>query len=175
MKKLYFIAIYPPQEIIDEVKIFKRDLALNYENSKALKNEAHVTLFPPFSREVEMEKDIHEAFQKINTNILPFEMNLNGFGSFANPKNPVIYIKPEINDQLMSLYQRVREQFNFINYSFNPHMTVGYRDLTYENYLKAWEVYRNKEYKTKFLVDKILLLRHDFNWVPIADKRLNSE
>lgn len=102
-------------------------------------------------------------------------MNLNGFGSFANPKNPVIYIKPEINDQLMSLHQRVRERFNFINYSFNPHMTVGYRDLTYENYLKAWEVYRNKEYKTKFLVDKILLLRHDFNWVPIADKRLNSE
>lgn len=46
MKKLYFIAIYPPRQIIDEIKIFKQDLALNYDNSKALKNDAHITLFP---------------------------------------------------------------------------------------------------------------------------------
>ncbi|GAA5099878.1 hypothetical protein GCM10023210_37770 [Chryseobacterium ginsengisoli] len=52
MKKLYFIAVYPPQEVIEEIKIFKKDFALNYENSKALKNDAHITLFPPFSREL---------------------------------------------------------------------------------------------------------------------------
>lgn len=72
MKKMYFIAIYPPQEIIEEVKVFKKDLVMNYANSKALKNEAHITLFPPFSREIEMEGDIHIAFQKINTEIPPF-------------------------------------------------------------------------------------------------------
>ncbi|WP_394331191.1 hypothetical protein [Chryseobacterium luteum] len=51
-------------------------------------------------------------------------------------------------------------------------MTVGYRDLSYDNYLKAWEIYKHKEYKTKFLVDKILLLRHDGKWIPIAEKHL---
>ncbi len=51
-------------------------------------------------------------------------------------------------------------------------MTVGYRDLTWENYLRAWEKYQHFPYKTNFLVDKILLLRHDGNWVPIAEKRL---
>jgi len=91
-KKLYFIAIFPPQQIIDEVQIFKRDLALHYENSKALKNEAHITLCPPFSREADWEKDIFRAFYDIDTHIDPFEIVLNGFGSFANPKNPVIYI-----------------------------------------------------------------------------------
>lgn len=173
MKKMYFIAIYPPQEIIEEVKVFKKDLALNYGNSKALKNDAHITLFPPFSRELDLESDIHEAFQKIDTNISPFELTLNGFGSFGNPKNPVLFVQPENNDQLKDLYLRVRERFNFISYSFNPHMTVGYRDLTYDNYLKAWEVYQEKEYKTNFLVDKILLLRHDQKWVPIAEKKLS--
>lgn len=172
MKKMYFIAVYPPQKIIDEVKIFKQDLALNYENSKALKNEAHITLFPPFSRELDLENDIHEAFQKIDTNMSPFEVELNGFGSFGNPKNPVIFVQPENNDQLNELYLRVKERFNFTPYSFHPHMTVGYRNLTYENYLKAWETYKSKEYKTKFLVDKILLLRHDENWIPIAERRL---
>lgn len=171
MKKLYFIAIYPPQQIIDEVKIFKQDLALNYNNSKALKNDAHFTLFPPFSREIELEEDIHIAFQKIDTNISPFEIILSGFDGFPN-KSPVLFVKPESNEHLTELYNRVKQHFNFIRYNFNPHMTVGYRDLSFDNYLKALEIYKNKEYKTKFLVDKIILLRHDGKWVPIAEKKL---
>lgn len=172
MKKLYFIAIYPPQQIIDEVKIFKQDLASNYDNSKALKNDAHITLFPPFSRELHLENDIHTAFQKIDTNISPFEIEVNGFGSFSNPTNPVLFVKPENNDHLTDLYHRVQQQFNFIKYNFSPHITVGFRDLSFENYLKAWEVYKDKEYKTNFLVDKITLLRHDEKWVPVNEKKL---
>lgn len=171
---MYFIAIFPPQEIIEEIKIFKEDLATNYANSKALKNEAHITLFPPFSREIELEEDIHIAFQKINTEITPFEIELDGFGSFANPKNPVLYIHPKENIHLTELYHRVKEYFNFVQYSFNPHVTVGFRDLSWENYLKAWEKYETKKYKTKFLVDKIILLRHDGQWIPIAEKKLEK-
>ncbi|WP_234047820.1 2'-5' RNA ligase family protein [Chryseobacterium paridis] len=169
---MYFIAIYPPQQIIDEVRVFKEDLAANYNNSKAIKNDAHITLFPPFSREVELESDIIDAFERIDTNIAPFEIELNGFASFPNPKNPVLFVQPEENAQLVDLYHRVKRQFNFSTYSFTPHMTIGYRDLSYENYLKVWEVYKNKSYKTKFIVDKILVLRHDGKWVPIAEKKL---
>lgn len=172
MKKLYFIAIYPPQQIIDEVRMFKKDFAQNYNNSKALKNEAHITLFPPFSRELELENDIIEAFRKIDTHISPFEIVLDGFGSFPNPKNPVIFVHPEENDPLKDLHSKVKKQFNFINTSFNPHVTVGYRNLSFDNYLKAWEIYKNKEYKTSFIVDKITLLRHDDNWVSIDEKKL---
>lgn len=172
MKKMYFIAIYPPQQIIDEIKVFKQDLAINYHNSKAIKNDAHITLFPPFSREIELESDILTAFNKIDTNLSPFEVELNGFGSFSNPKNPVLFVHPEPNENLTALHHRVKQHFNFVKYSFTPHMTVGYRDLSYENYLKAWEIYKEKTYKTKFIVDKILVLRHDGRWVPIAQKEL---
>ncbi|MBB4807671.1 2'-5' RNA ligase [Chryseobacterium defluvii] len=173
MKKLYFIAIDPPQQVIAEVKIFKEDLALHYNNSKALKNDAHITLFPPFSRDTELESDIHVAFQKIDTHLPPFEIELNGFGGFPN-KNPVIFVRPEANDHLKELYNRVKQQFRFGSYSFNPHVTVGYRNLTFENYLKAMEVYERKEYKTKFLVDRISLLRHDGKWITIAKKDLTG-
>lgn len=175
MKKMYFIAIYPDQKIIDEVRVFKEDLAYNFANSKALTNDAHITLAPPFSREIELEEDIHLAFQKINTSIAPFEINLNGFGSFPNPKNPVLYIKPEENEYLKQLYLNVKEKFSFERDLFSPHVTVGYRDLTFENFLKAWEIYKDKNYKTKFLVDKISLLRHDGKWVPINEKKLSQE
>lgn len=172
MKKMYFIAIYPPQEIIDKVKIYKEDLALNFSNSKALKNDAHITLFPPFNRTADLESDILGAFHRIDTNISPFEITLNGFGSFPNPKNPVLFIKPEENENLKDLYLRVKEKFSFTEYSFNPHMTVGFRDLSWENYLKAWEIYQEKEFKTKFIVDRISLLRHDGKWISIAEKIL---
>lgn len=172
MKKLYFIAIYPPQQIIDEVKIFKQDLALNFNNSKAVKNDAHITLCPPFSRAFELENDIFVAFNKIDTHLPPFEIELNGFGGFPNPKNPVLYIHPEENAQLRVLYDKVKQQFGFMRNSFTPHMTVGYRDLSFENYIKAWEAYKDKDFKTKFLVNKILLLRHEGKWMPIAEKVL---
>ncbi|MCE3077268.1 2'-5' RNA ligase family protein [Chryseobacterium gwangjuense] len=172
---MYFIAIYPPQHIIEEISIFKKDLAINYGNSKALKNEAHITLFPPFDREIELEDDIHVAFQKINTELPPFEITLNGFGSFPNPKNPVLFVQPEENENLKQLHYKVKERFNFKNYSFNPHVTIGYRDLTYENFLKAWMNYKEKPYKTKLLVDKIVLLRHDGKWVPIAEKTFSGK
>ncbi|MDQ0068055.1 2'-5' RNA ligase family protein [Chryseobacterium lathyri] len=172
MKKMYFIAIYPPKDIIDKVRVFKQDFALNYDNSKALTNDAHITLLSPFDRDPELESDIHNAFQKINTDIPPFEIILNGFGSFPNPKNPVIFIRPETNENLNLLHQRTRHYFSFGKKSFTPHMTVGYRNLSFDNYLNAWEIYKDKEYKTKFLVDKILLLRHDGRWIPIAEKHL---
>ncbi|REC43871.1 2'-5' RNA ligase family protein [Chryseobacterium sp. 5_R23647] len=175
MKKMYFIAIYPDQKTIDEVRVFKEDLALHFGNSKALKNDAHITLLPPFEREIELEEDIHLAFQKIDTNITPFEIILNGFGNFPNPKNPVLFIKPEESENLKQLYFNVKEKFSFKRDSFSPHVTVGYRDLTYENFLKAWEIYKGKNYETKFLVDKIILLRHDGKWIPINEKKLSEE
>lgn len=172
MKKLYFIAIYPPQQIIDEIKVFKQDLATNYNNSKALKNDAHITLLPPFSRELELESDIIDTFERIDTSLAPFEIDLNGFGSFPNPKNPVVFVRPKPNSNLIDLYHRVKRQFSFTQYSFTPHVTIGYRDLSFENYLKAWEVYKDKHYETKFIVDKILVLRYDGRWIPIAEKEL---
>src|SRR5215813_1017457 len=103
MKKMYFIAIYPPQNIIEEIKVFKHDLAANFANPKALKNEAHITLFSPFDREFELESDILDAFQKINTDMSSFEITLNGFGSFPNPKNPVLFVQPEESENLKQL------------------------------------------------------------------------
>ncbi|MCU7615359.1 2'-5' RNA ligase family protein [Chryseobacterium sp. GMJ5] len=175
MKKMYFIAIYPSQKIIDAVKVFQKDLASNFNNSKALKNDAHITLLPPFERELTMENDIHVAFDKIDTDISPFEVELNGFGSFPNPNSPVLFVQPEENESLKHLFLNIKEVFTFNKRSFNPHMTIGYRDLSFENYLKAWEIYREKEFKTKFTVDKISLLRHDRKWIPIAEKKLSGK
>lgn len=62
-----------------------------------------------------------------------------------------------------------------MKYSFHPHMTVGYRDLTFENFQKAWKVYKEKEFKTKFLVNEISLLRHDGKWTPIAKRALHPK
>lgn len=52
-------------------------------------------------------------------------------------------------------------------------MTIGYRDLTFENFENAWNKYQNLKYLRKFQVEKILLLRHDFGkWKVLDEKKL---
>lgn len=96
MTKLYYIAIYPPQNIIDEIREFKEDIAKNFNSVKALKNDAHITLLPPFSRELSLEQDIHVAFKKIDTNFSPFKIELNGFSNFPNQKNQLFSLNPNL-------------------------------------------------------------------------------
>lgn len=52
MTKLYYIAIYLPREINDEIQVFKKDFESKYGSSKALKNTSHITLLPIFHRNI---------------------------------------------------------------------------------------------------------------------------
>ncbi|MGZ5209988.1 MAG: RNA 2',3'-cyclic phosphodiesterase, partial [Kaistella sp.] len=56
---------------------------------------------------------------------------------------------------------------------FHPHLTVAYRDLTFENFKKAWEEYEKKTFEDSFLVDKICLFKHDSQkWNLLSIKKL---
>ena len=66
------------------------------------------------------------------------------------------------------------ESFNYVR-NFNPHLTVAYRDLTSENFEKAWEEYEDKDFKERFDVQKVGLYKH-FNqrWNLISTKELKK-
>jgi 2'-5' RNA ligase len=46
-------------------------------------------------------------------------------------------------------------------HSFNPHMTIAYRDLTKENFMAAWPEFESRPFHASFLVDHICLLKHN--------------
>lgn len=169
-EKLFFIAILPPHDIMAEVTAFKEDMRQNYNSGKALKVLPHVTLKAPFKLNVEECENVHEWFKRIAVPAKPIIITLNNFGSFSSRDNKVIFVEPVITQPLQALQKSIIECFRstypHINMSahedsFKPHMTIAYRDLTPENYEKAWAVYKNKQYHAEFTCSSFCLLEHN--------------
>ena len=103
-----------------------------------------------------------DKFSEMDLKTVPFNVVLNNFGCFPHKSNPVIFIKTKNTAEIQNLYNEVRPQMNFHPISqFHPHLTVAYRDLTSENFQKAWEEYKTKTFEDSFLVDKMCLFKHD--------------
>lgn len=184
MQNRYFIALIPPQEICEQVTGFKKDIAQNYNSHKALLVIPHITLKTPFHLDEKEHSSLMQWFHNISFSINKFELGLNGFGSFNNSKAPVIYVQPEYSTQLLSVQQNIIKQFSqafpntqiqFHDNDYHPHMTIGYRDLIYPEFEKAWALYKNKPYRVQFEVQGIYLLQHDSKqWNIIAEHLLEE-
>jgi len=180
-ENLYFIALIPPDAIAGEVTAFRNDFALNYNSKAALKNMPHITLKAPFKIEATRHNEVMDWFANLPVNEKPFEIELNDFGMFNNPKNPVVYVHPVVTDALATMQKAVIDGFEtafphialqFTERNFKPHMTIAYRDLTYTEFEKAWQLYRHKKYNVRFIVDRIFLLKHDVKEWQVAAEHL---
>jgi 2'-5' RNA ligase len=179
---LYFIALIPPESICNDITSFKNDIARYYNSLKALRSVPHITLKAPFTIDTNLHNQVVDWFTSIQLNQAQFDLQLNSFGVFDNPKNPVLYVKPILSDALLTLQQTIiaefERAFNFIpihylERDFNPHITIGYRDLSYPEFEKAWQIYQYKKYDAAFSVKNICLLKHDgAKWNVIAKSNL---
>ncbi|GGB84913.1 hypothetical protein GCM10007424_26210 [Flavobacterium suaedae] len=161
---LYFIALLPPFAVAEEINIFKHYIAQHYNSKRALRVMPHITLKAPFTLPVTEHKNVLTWFKNTTISPEPFTVSLKGFGAFINEKNPVIYIKPLLNNSLSLLQKDIilafKEQYNDLKISyteqnFSPHITIAYRDLDYTQFEKAWKEFKNKDYTNKFPVNSI--------------------
>lgn len=167
MTSLYFVAIIPPQELCDAITAIKEDFKERFNSRHALRLIPHITLKAPFSHAGHQR--VLNWFTGISPTVHPFEQRLHHFNCFSGKRNPVIFIEPELNDSLKQLQQDIIADFkkNFAipipgnELSFHPHITVGYRDLSYENFLLSWREYRDKNFDASFSVENFCLLQHD--------------
>lgn len=169
-ERLYFIAIIPPDKVSAEVTAFKEDMRDNYNSKKALKIIPHITLKAPFKLPAQESERVSIWFEKIPASAGPFTVSLKGFGSFDNKHNKVIYVQPLVNAEMIALQKTIvtdfQEAFPNISLSanetvFKPHMTIAYRDLSDDNYNKAWPVYKDMEYNAEFTCNSFYLLQHN--------------
>jgi 2'-5' RNA ligase len=168
MTSLYFVAIIPPQELCDAITAVKNDFKERFSSKHALRLIPHITLKAPFSSANEAK--VKDWFSNVPSTVPPFQQRLHHFNCFSNKRNPVIFIEPELNDALKQLQRDIIADFkkNFATIpvpqnelNFHPHITVGYRDLSYENFLLAWSEYRDKSFDASFRVENFCLLQHD--------------
>jgi len=181
-QNLYFIAIIPPKDISDDVTAFRIDFRDNYNSNSALKNMPHITLKAPFKLNTDRHPEVVAWFNALPIPKETFATELKDFGSFNNPKAPVIYVHPVASQQLLSLQASIINSFEAaypevaihpLEKRFTPHMTIAYRDLEFAEYERAWQVYSTKQYSAKFEVKNFYLLQHDsIEWKVIAERSI---
>ena len=174
MKKgLYFIGILPPYAIAERVQEVKKEFVERYESKEAYKRPAHFTLQIPFKIPADFEENLIRHLEEFSSKQQPFTAQLAGFGHF---RDDVIFIDLEDSTAMKMLRNNLitylQQEAGFTDKmigrkSFTPHMTVAYRDLTSENFQKAWEEFKDRSFDFSFEVKSIYLLKHDYTkWQP---------
>jgi len=166
-EELYFIAIIPSQQVYNEVWQLKNYFREKYQSKASLNSPPHITLHMPFQwKEQKLEKLI-EGLTEFAASQQTAEIRLKDFNAFP-PR--VIYMQVEKNSWLENLQRDLkkfcRQKLNLFNADyrdipFHPHVTLAFRDLKKSNFLKAWEEFRQRKYEETFLVNEIVLLKHN--------------
>lgn len=169
MTSLYFVAIIPPEPIASEVNELKQEMAERFNSKRALKSPPHITLFPPYKGDEHWEKQMTGFLHDWSLTETAFNIKLVNFASFPNRKrkNPVIYVHNEQSEELNKLHKNLmlalREHLNLpssaTSLSFSPHMTIAFKDLSLEEYDRAWLEFSERKYINTFQVNKLSLLR----------------
>jgi len=168
-KRLFFIALLPPQEIQDHITEIKQYFAKHYNSRHALKSPPHVTLQPPFEwppeRLTGLQECLRDFAEKSDRSAIP--ITLSGFGAFP-PR--VIYINVLKTSELLQIQQDLmvylEEHLGIVDAvsqrrQFSPHVTVAFRDLTKENFRKGWEEFKGRSLHFEFIVPRLTLLIHN--------------
>lgn len=177
--ELYFFALLTPFNITAEVDEIRREFAEKYESARALKSPPHITIIPPFFANDEFEGSIERNINPFVKNFEPFNIKLNGFGEF---NNKVIFVEVEKNEQLQLFYNAFSAFFTGLGFEltsmnkfFHPHVTVAFRDLTSENFAKAWPEFQKREFTNAFSASGIHLLKHKNDaWHVIKEFRFSG-
>ncbi len=167
--KIYFIALLPTAEVGKEIIKIKQEFAEQYGPMYALKVLPHITLQVPFTADPALEKAFCDELTEFAKTQAPFEVSLNGFGTFPNKQNRVLFINVEKSETMSAMHRQLinflRKEFGFSTMlartGFTPHVTVAFKDLDDDQFNKAWPEYENKEYQATFKVNNLYFLRHN--------------
>lgn len=167
-KQRYYVAIVPEGEIQTRLQQLKLHVSVHYNTKAAMKSPAHVTLFPPFEADENVENHLRETLDGAVAEFKPFNLVTNNFDFFA-PR--VAFVALEHNVQLSKLERAVRHRLKELPFlrrtkiqsHFHPHITIGNRDWTREQFEACRKELETKKNSEVITVNSVCLLR--FNQV----------
>ena len=170
MLQKYFIAIIPPEPMLNEIKNIKEYVSKQYNSHGALQSPAHITLHMPFLWEEEKEEKLLDCLKGFSFEDSPL-IKLNSFSSFE-PR--VVFINVDNDKALFLLQQKlvfhVKKNLSIFNQSdslrgFHPHITIAFRDLKKQIFYKVWDDFKAQEFNTEFNCNELTLLKKGkLNW-----------
>lgn len=162
----YYIALIPPNHILEHVTQVIQHFADNYNSRGALKSPPHITLQPPFKWDESNITQLQQHLKNFTSSRTHVLITLNQYGAFP-PR--VIYIDVLNTPELTALQSDLMIYMESLGICdpnaktrpFTPHMTVAYRDLTKQNFKLAWQEFEHRQVNFEFIADNIYLLLHD--------------
>jgi 2'-5' RNA ligase len=170
-------AIVPPPDQAEIINGQRLVFAQQYGFKRALKPPVHITLVPPFHVPQEQVPVFERLILRLSSwtdTLQSFDIELKDFGFFENPaqQSPVVFIDVVQSAALQALYQAIRKRLSVhpnikrvLHSSYNPHVTIGYRDLSWEAFPAIRADYRQRHFTAYFPCKNICLWKHDgINW-----------
>lgn len=163
---LYFISLVPPRELSDQIKSLKTQIARQYDCKRALRLPAHITLQIPFKLDENEEKKLLNILDDFSQKKQPFHIQLKNYGHFGNS---TIYIDVEENELLQALHFGLKSilqrelalENGKQSGKFSPHITLATRDISLQNFSKAWQHLKEQEFSAEFFASDLILFRHN--------------
>ena len=164
--KRFFVALLPPQKVQEFANQVKQHFAEVYNSRAAQKSPPHITLQPPFEwGQAELPiltQTLHDFAQARR----PIPVILEGYSAF---KPRVIYINVLKTPELLAIQKELMAFLEFFlgivhpskSRPFAPHLTVAFRDLTKQNFYKAWSEFEHQSLQFEFIVPGLTLLIHN--------------
>jgi 2'-5' RNA ligase len=163
---MYFIAIVAPDELNNQVLVWKNYMGQHYGCKAALRSPAHITLVPPFSMKEENENELSNYLKEFSAAEKSFPIHVKDFYNF---KPRVIFLHVELDSLLIELKERLDiyllslQKFPVKKEErpFHPHITIANRDLHKKDFPKAWDYFQNLSFTARFPANNVSLLKHN--------------
>ena len=175
-KKKYSIVCYLGGELHDKVRAMQRELFALTGSRECLDSwEPHFTLGDGIWVDEEGFENAKKAFEEISAGQKKFEVEMKGFGGRTDRTvgdgeitTPfVLWIDVLQNSELLELVERIKESITSktelwyrMPQPYMPHVTVAFRDLSEDGYLKGSEFLKDKNIQEIITVDHIALVEH---------------
>jgi len=158
----YLLVLSPQQDLYDKVIAVKEAFSHCCQAGNAHWGKPHITLVN-FLQYAVNEGRLVKKLKTTGMSQHPFEVALNGFGSFPSH---TVYINVATKEPIHRLVEAMRPDHelmalnkgnppHFVNV---PHMTVARKLLPWQ-YEKGWLRYSQMQFAGEFVADRMLLLR----------------
>ena len=161
-QRLYFWAVIPDLNSLAIFQKLKMEWAERYQSFRSLNSPPHITILPPRHYTYDQIQYLKSSISLQVDQLKEFDLLFKSFGRF---QKRVIYLKPAPNAKLLELYEASKKPFEVLFGSvkhplFSPHLTLVFKDLSEEQFNRAWARWSETSVDYGCKVDGVYLLEY---------------